>query len=90
MNKNKLLPGGGENLSGGGKWGWRGREVGERGGKRRERGREVGIWYPPVHPLIFSTNTPCRWKIQMEHKGSIDLLLLMYVAVCRILCCFIQ
>ena len=28
---------------GGGKWGERGREVG---------GRELGIGYPPVHPLI--------------------------------------
>ena len=59
MNKNKILSGGGKNLTGGGKWGWRGREVGGEGegsggrggGKRVERGREVGIGYPPVHPL---------------------------------------
>ena len=37
---------------------------------------------------IFSTDIPCRWKIQLEHDGLIDLPLLMYVAVCRILCCF--
>ena len=37
---------------------------------------------------IFSTNIPCRWKIHLEHEWSIDLPLLMYVAVCRILCCF--
>ena len=37
MNKNKLLSGGEKILTGGGKWG--------------ERGREVGIGYPPVHPL---------------------------------------
>ena len=29
-------------------------------------------------------------KIQLEHEGSIDLPLFMYVAVCRILGCFIQ
>ena len=51
MNKNKILSGGGKNLTGeggsgdggGGKWG-RGKGMGE-------RGREVGIGYPPVHPL---------------------------------------
>ena len=61
MNKNKILSGGGKNLTGGGKWGWRGREVGGEGegsggrggGKRGERGREVGIGYPPVHPLVY-------------------------------------
>ena len=59
MNKNKILSGGGKNLTGGGKWGWRGREVGgegegsgvKGGGKWGERGREVGVGYPPVHPL---------------------------------------
>ena len=50
MKKNKILSGGGKNLTGEGKWGWRGREVGERGGKWGERGREVGFGYPPVHP----------------------------------------
>ena len=60
MNKNKILSGGGKNLTGGGKWGWRGREMGgegegsgvKGGGKWGERGREVGIGYPPVHPLL--------------------------------------
>ena len=50
MNKNKILSRGGKNLTGGGKWGWRGREVGgegegsgvKGGGKWGERGREVG------------------------------------------------
>ena len=57
MNKNKILSGGGKNLTGGGKWGWRGREVGGGGGvgKLGERGREVGIGYPPVHPLSTVT-----------------------------------
>ena len=62
MNKNKILSGGGKNLTGGGKWGWRGREVGgegegsgvKGGGKWGERGREVGVGYPPVHPLYSS------------------------------------
>ena len=60
MNKNKILSGGGKNLIGGGKWGRRGREVGEKGegsggeggGKWGERGRELGMGYPPVHPLL--------------------------------------
>ena len=60
MNKNKILSGGGKNLTGGGKWGWWGREVGgegegsgvKGGGKWGERGREVRVGYPPVHPLV--------------------------------------
>ena len=60
MNKNKILSGGGKNLTGGGKRGWRGREVGgegegsrvKGGGKWGERRREVGVGYPPVHPLL--------------------------------------
>ena len=63
MNKNKILSGGGKNLTGGGKWGWRGREVGgegegsgvKGGGKWGERGREVGVGCPPVHPLIIQS-----------------------------------
>ena len=63
MNMNKIVSGGGKNLTGGGKWGWRGREVGgegegsgvKGGGKWGERGREVGIGYPPVHPLIYGS-----------------------------------
>ena len=57
INKNKILSGGGKNLTGGGKWGWRGREVGGEGEGSGGRGggkwgeREVGIGYPPVHPL---------------------------------------
>ena len=43
-------------MKGGGKWG-RG------GGKWGERGSEVGIGYPPVHPLLNVTvESPC-------HKG---------------------
>ena len=30
---------------------------GEGGGKWGERGRELGIGYPPVHPLIMSRKT---------------------------------
>ena len=43
MNKNKILPGGGKNLTGGGKWGWRGREVGG-------EGEGSGDWVPPCPP----------------------------------------
>ena len=67
MNKNKILSGGGKNLTGGGKWGSRGREVGGEGGSRvkgggkwGERGREVGVGYPPVYPLFYGHSPPFR------------------------------
>ena len=76
MNKNKILSGGGKNLTGGGKWGWRGREVGEEGegsgvkggGKWGERGREVGVGYPPVHPLsiLFASESQMEPRIQVK------------------------
>ena len=50
MNKNKILSGGG-NI-----WQGEGSGVGG-GGKCGERGREVGIWYPPVHPLISESSS---------------------------------
>ena len=73
MNKNKILSGGGKNLTGGGKWGWRGREVGGEGEgsgvkggvKWGKRGREVGVGYPPVHPLII------RLKLEIDHHMSL-------------------
>ena len=54
--------GGGKNLTGEGKRGCRGREVGVEGegsggrggGKWGERGREVGNGYPPVHPSLLA------------------------------------
>ena len=55
MNKNKILSGGGKNLTGGGKWAWRGREEG--GEKWGERGREVGIGYPLSTPSYTAHNT---------------------------------
>ena len=29
---------------------------GDGGGKWGERGRELGMWYPPVHPLFFMSD----------------------------------
>ena len=57
INKNKILSVGGEKSDRGGKWGWRGREVGERegkGGEGRERGERGGKWGlgTPCPPLI--------------------------------------
>ena len=48
MNKNKILSGGGrENLTGGGKWGWRGREVGGEGeGSGVKGGEKWGLGTP--------------------------------------------
>ena len=65
MNKNKILSGGGKNLKGGGKWGWRGREVGGEGegsgvrggGKWGKTGRDVGIGYP------LSTPSSVVWRV---------------------------
>ena len=42
MNKNKILSGGGKNLTGEGKWGWRGREVGGEG--EEGGGKGGGKW----------------------------------------------
>ena len=43
--------------------GGRGREVGEMGeGSGGERGRELGMWYPPVHPLFNGNRFPCYLK----------------------------
>ena len=47
MNKNNILSGGWKNLTGGGKWGWRGREVGGEG----EGSGVIGI-RPQLFPLI--------------------------------------
>ena len=55
MNKNTILSGGGENLTGRGKWGWMGRKVGGEGREVGERGSEVGKVYTPVHPLMTDT-----------------------------------
>ena len=76
MNKNKILSGGGKNLTGGGKWGWRGREVGgegegsgvKGGGKWGKTGREVGIGYPLSTPSLLPT--PVR---QTAHGYSPEL-----------------
>ena len=62
MNKNKILSGGGKNLTGGGKWGWRGREVGGEGegsgvrggGKWGERGGKWGLGTPLSTPSVYS------------------------------------
>ena len=78
MNKNKILSGGGKNLTGGGKWGWRGREMGgegegsgvKGGGKWGERGREVGIGYPPVHPLWCGTARGMRKHTSGHHLST--------------------
>ena len=51
MNKNKILSGGGKNLIGGGKWGRRGREVGEKGGGEvGGKGEGTGNGVPPCPP----------------------------------------
>ena len=67
-NKNKLLSGGGKNLTGGGKCGWRGVEVGGKGeGSGGGRG-EVGIGYPPVYPLEYAN---CFFIANMYFRISI-------------------
>ena len=51
MNKNKILSGGGKNLTGGGKWGWRGREVGGEGeGSGVKGGGKWGLGTPLSTP----------------------------------------
>ena len=51
MNKNKILSGGGKHLTGGGKWGWRGREVGGEGkGSGVKGGGKWGLGTPLSTP----------------------------------------
>ena len=53
MNKNKILSGGGKNLTGGGKWGWRGREVGGQGeGSGVKGGGKWGLGTPLSTPSL--------------------------------------
>ena len=55
MNKNKILSGGGKNLTGGGKWGWRGREVGGEGeGSGVKGGGKWGLGTPLSTPSLRS------------------------------------
>ena len=54
MNKNKILSGGGKNLTGGGKWGWREREVGGEGeGSGVKGGGKWGLGTPLSTPSIM-------------------------------------
>ena len=55
MNKNKILSGGRKNLTGGGKWGWRGREVaGEGEGSGVKGGGKWGLGTPLSTPSYES------------------------------------
>ena len=54
MNKNKILSGGGKNMTGGGKWGWRGREVGREGeGSGVKGGGKWGLGTPLSTPSFM-------------------------------------
>ena len=57
MNKNKILSGGGKNLIGGGKWGRRRREVGEKGGGSGGKGGGNWEWGTPCPPPHISFRT---------------------------------
>ena len=51
MNMNKILSGGGKNLmGGGGKWGRRGREVGQKREGSEGKGEGTGNGVPPCPP----------------------------------------
>ena len=57
MNKNKILSGGGKNRPGGGKWGWRVREVGGEGeGSGVKGGGKWGLGTPLSTPSKLETN----------------------------------
>ena len=60
MNKNTILSGGGKNLTGGGKWGWRGREVGGEGeGSGVKGGGKCGLGTPLSTPSILLSPYLC-------------------------------
>ena len=62
MNKNKILSGGGKNLTGGGKWGWRGREVGGEGeGSGVKGGGKWGLGNPLSTPSYVSSTNFAEW-----------------------------
>ena len=66
MNKNKILSGGGKNLTGGGKWGWRGREVGGEGeGSGVKGGGKWGLGTP--------LSTPSNMSPKLFQKSSLTL-----------------
>ena len=57
MNKNKILSGGGINLTGGGKRGWKGREVGREGeGSGVKGGGKSKLGTPLSTPSVYLTN----------------------------------
>ena len=41
---------------------------GDGGGKWGEWGRELGMWYPPVHPLV--TDSACKNLAAVEKKNE--------------------
>ena len=82
MNKNKILSGGGKNLTGGGKWGWRGREVGGEGeGSGVKGGGKWGLGTPLSTPSkVLSGTIWSFWILQnhrpLRNKGTISLKIL--------------
>ena len=68
MNKNKILSGGGKNLTGGGKWGWRGREVGGEGeGSGVKGGGKWGLGTPLSTPSTWANK---KWASLRENLSS--------------------
>ena len=70
MNKNKILSGGGKNLTGGGKWGWRGREVGLEGeGSGVKGGGKWGLGTPLSTPSVEAfKNCKNVWNVDQNEK----------------------
>ena len=66
MNKNKILSGGGKHLTEGGKWGWRGREVGGEGeGSGVKGGGKLGLGTPLSIPSVFVFT--CLTQIRLQY-----------------------
>ena len=75
MNKNKILSGGGKTLTGGGKWGWRGREVGGEGeGSGVKGGGKWGLGTPLSTPSVSGSGGVPYLKIvnfQSEYRTRV-------------------
>ena len=58
---------------------------GDGGGKWGERGRELGMWYPPVHPLILCTRRlqPPRDDCNFRVQRFSGVLVVTFTAGCR-------
>ena len=73
MNKNKILSGGGGNLTGGGKWGWVGEGIGVKGeGSGVKGGGKWGLGTPLSTPSTSGLSILWHGAISLPDAKSYD------------------